>query len=98
MINFTVFDKIGVFISIIMIIMLFAIALKASGLILQDFEYLGFFQVWLLFGFYYLVNMFVRAAYLVYKKDKEDKKETGNSFTVSDDGNERQHFISESVE
>jgi len=70
-INFTLFDEIAVVISAIMIIMLFTMALKVSGLILQDFEFFGFFQVWLLFGFYYLVNMFIRAAYLVHKKDSK---------------------------
>jgi hypothetical protein len=65
------FDKIAVLISIIMIIMLFAMSLKVSGLILENFEFTGFFQIWLLFGFYYLVNIFIRAAYLRYKKDTE---------------------------
>lgn len=73
MIHFTVFDKIAVAISIIMIVMLFAISLKASGLILKDFEFMGFFQIWLLFGFYYLVNMFIRAVYLTNKEgNKKD--------------------------
>ena|GEM_PF-2636558 len=76
MINFTIFDKIAVAISVIMVIMLFAMALKVSGLILQDFEFMGFFQVWLFFGFYYLVNMFFRAVYIVYKRDgKEIEKD-----------------------
>lgn len=77
MINFTIFDKIAVAISVIMIIMLFIISLKATGLILKDFEYMGFFQVWLLFGFYYLVNMFIRIAYLTYKKENENEKLDG---------------------
>jgi hypothetical protein len=74
-IHFTIFDKIGVAISIIMIVMLFAMSLKVSGFILEDFEFMGFFQIWLLFGFYYLVNMFIRLAYLSYKKDKKETEE-----------------------
>jgi hypothetical protein len=70
-IHFTIFDKIGVAISIIMIIMLFAMSLKVSGLMLEDFEFMGFFQIWLLFGFYYLVNMFIRAAYIIYKEERK---------------------------
>jgi hypothetical protein len=58
-----------------MIVMLFAISLKASGLILKDFEFKGFFQIWLFFGFYYLVNMFVRAAYILHKENKKKEIE-----------------------
>lgn len=72
-INFTIFDKIAVLISIIMIVMMFVMSLKVSGLMLDDFEFLGFFQIWLLFGFYYLVNMFIRAAYLVHKKGTKEE-------------------------
>jgi hypothetical protein len=71
-IHFTIFDKIAVGISIIMILMLFAISMKASGLVLENFEFMEFFQIWLLFGFYYLVNMFIRLAYLSYKKETEE--------------------------
>jgi len=69
MINFTIFDKIAVAISILMIIMLFAMSLKLSGLILKDFEFSGFFQIWLFFGWYYLVNMLIRVGYIMNKRD-----------------------------
>jgi len=65
MINFTIYDKIGVTISILMVVILFTMSFKVSGLILQNFEWMGFFQIWLFFSWYYIVNMTIRGAVLI---------------------------------
>lgn len=82
MINFTIFDKIAVAISIFMIAMLFTMSFKLSGLILKDFEFANFFQIWLFFSWYYLVNMLIRVGYIM--KKREARKETTPTIVKKD--------------